>query len=165
MTSSTDSTKNSSATGALGSTSMLVALLQKAIAGVNTLQSGLSLLFRLLMAQVFWAAGMSKIASWSTTLDLFAYEYEVPVISPVIAAYMATGAELLFPIMLVVGLGTRFAAGGLFVLNAVAAISYPDISPAGINDHYFWGAMLLTVFFYGPGKLSLDHFVAKKLST
>ncbi|KZZ76339.1 hypothetical protein A3765_10020 [Oleiphilus sp. HI0130] len=78
------------------------------------------------------------------------------------AAYMATGAELLFPVLLVLGLGTRVAAGGLFILNAVAAISYPDISPAGMNDHYFWGAVLLSVFFYGPGRLSIDHFIARK---
>lgn len=129
---------------------------------VNQAQDGLAVVFRLAMAQVFWAAGMSKIASWSSTLDLFAYEYAVPLIPSTLAAYMATGAELLFPVLLVVGLGTRVAAGGLFILNAVAAISYPDISPAGINDHYFWGAVLLSLFFYGPGRLSLDHFVARK---
>lgn len=129
---------------------------------VNQAQDGLAVVFRLAMAQVFWAAGMSKIASWSSTLDLFAYEYAVPLIPSTLAAYMATGAELLFPVLLVVGLGTRVAAGGLFILNAVAAISYPDISPAGINDHYFWGAVLLSLFFYGPGRLSLDHFVVRK---
>lgn len=129
---------------------------------VNHAQDGVAIVFRLAMAQVFWAAGMSKIASWSTTLDLFAYEYAVPVLSPVFAAYLATGAELLFPVLLVVGFGTRFAAAGLFILNVVAAISYPDISPAGINDHYFWGAVLLTLFAYGPGRLSVDHFIARK---
>jgi putative oxidoreductase len=129
---------------------------------VNQAQDGLAVVFRLAMAQVFWAAGMSKIASWSSTLDLFAYEYAVPLIPSTLAAYMATGAELLFPVLLVIGLGTRVAAGGLFILNAVAAISYPDISPAGINDHYFWGAVLLSLFFYGPGRLSLDHFISRK---
>ena len=129
---------------------------------VNHAQGGVAIVFRLAMAQVFWAAGMSKIASWSTTLDLFAYEYAVPVLSPVFAAYLATGAELLFPVLLVLGFGTRFAAAGLFILNVVAAISYPDISPAGMNDHYFWGAVLLTLFVYGPGRLSVDHFIARK---
>ena len=129
---------------------------------VNHAQDGVAIVFRLAMAQVFWAAGMSKIASWSTTLDLFAYEYAVPVLSPVFAAYLATGAELLFPVLLVLGFGTRFAAAGLFILNVVAAISYPDISPAGMNDHYFWGAVLLTLFVYGPGRLSVDHFIARK---
>lgn len=138
--------------------------IRSGISLVNHAQSGLALLFRLAMAQVFWAAGMTKIASWSTTLDLFAWEYAVPLIPAVPAAYLATGAELLFPVLLVLGLGTRFAAGGLFILNAVAAISYPDISSAGINDHYFWGAVLLTLFFYGPGKLSADYFIDRKLS-
>lgn len=131
----------------------------------NHAQLVLSLLFRLFLAKVFWAAGMSKIASWSSTLDLFAYEYSVPVVPPVLAAYLATGAELIFPVLLVLGLATRFSALGLFVLNAVAAISYPDISPAGINDHYFWGAMLLTLIFYGPGKASVDHFLARRFCT
>ncbi len=137
-------------------------IVNSGIKWINFTQNGVALLFRLAMAQVFWAAGMSKIASWSSTLDLFAYEYSVPVIPSALAAYMATGAELLFPVLLVIGLGTRVAAGGLFILNWVAAISYADISFAGINDHYYWGAVLLALFVYGPGRLSADHFIAKK---
>ena len=146
----------------MSTTEAMASIVSGGIRIVNQAQDGLAVVFRLAMAQVFWAAGMSKIASWSSTLDLFAYEYAVPLIPSTLAAYMATGAELLFPVLLVIGLGTRVAAGGLFILNAVAAISYPDISPAGINDHYFWGAVLLSLFFYGPGRLSLDHFIARK---
>lgn len=142
----------------------IVPFVRGGISIINHAQNGLALVFRLLMAKVFWAAGMSKIASWSSTLDLFAYEYAVPLIPSALAAYLATGAELLFPILLLLGLGTRVAAGGLFILNAVAAISYPDISAAGINDHYYWGAVLAAIFFYGPGKLSIDHFLARKFS-
>lgn len=143
---------------------LLARFVSQVIRVVDLGQSGLALVFRFAMANVFWAAGMSKIASWSTTLDLFAYEYAVPLIPSVPAAYLATGAELLFPVMLVLGLGTRFAAAGLFILNYVAAISYPDISAAGINDHYFWGAVLLALFFYGPGRVSLDVFLAGKFA-
>ncbi|KZY61157.1 hypothetical protein A3742_25490 [Oleiphilus sp. HI0071] len=146
----------------MSTTETIASFVSGGIRIINQAQDGLSVVFRLAMAQVFWAAGMSKIASWSSTLDLFAYEYAVPLIPSTMAAYMATGAELLFPVLLVLGLGTRVAAGGLFILNAVAAISYPDISPAGMNDHYFWGAVLLSVFFYGPGRLSIDHFIARK---
>lgn len=146
----------------MSTTETIASFVSGGIGIVNRAQDGLAVVFRLAMAQVFWAAGMSKIASWSSTLDLFAYEYAVPLIPSTLAAYMATGAELLFPVLLVVGLGTRVAAGGLFILNAVAAISYPDISPAGINDHYFWGAVLLSLFFYGPGRLSLDQLIARK---
>ena len=146
----------------MSATAAISSFVSAGIRIINHAQDGLAIVFRLAMAQVFWAAGMSKIASWSSTLDLFAYEYAVPLIPSTLAAYMATGAELLFPVLLVIGLGTRVAAGGLFILNAVAAISYPDISPAGINDHYFWGAVLLSLFFYGPGRLSLDHFIARK---
>lgn len=122
-------------------------------------QSALALAFRLWLAKVFFMSGLTKIKSWDTTLSLFEWEYAVPLIPPVPAAYLATGAELLLPVMLVLGLGSRFAAAGLFVVNWVALISYPDISPAGINDHYFWGAMALVLAVYGGGKLSLDRWI------
>lgn len=96
---------------------------------------------------------------------LFEYEYSVPFISHQLAAYSATLVELLFPVLLVLGLGGRFSAAALFILNMVAAISYPDISPAGINDHYFWGTMLLVIMIYGPGRFSIDHQFLKRFSS
>ena len=133
------------------------------VKGLNFSQVVVALGFRLFLAKVFFLSGLTKIKTWSSTLDLFAYEYAVPLISSVLAAYMATAAELILPVMLALGLGSRFAAAGLFILNAVAAISYPDISPAGINDHYFWAAMLLVLVCYGPGKASVDYFIARKV--
>lgn len=131
---------------------------------VDRTQPVLNLLFRLYLAKVFFMAGLTKIKSWDTTLMLFEYEYSVPVVSYQFAAYSATFVELVFPILLVLGLAGRFSAGGLLVLNIVAAISYPDISPAGVNDHYFWGAMLLVLVIYGPGKLSVDNWLHKRFS-
>ncbi|MCK5918450.1 MAG: DoxX family protein [Cocleimonas sp.] len=116
--------------------------------------------FRLYVAQVFFMSGLTKIQSWSSTLSLFEYEYNVPIIPPQIAAYMATAGELMLPVMLVVGLFSRPAALGLFVLNVVAAISYPDISIAGEKDHIIWGSMLAVIFAFGPGSLSLDKLLS-----
>ncbi len=124
----------------------------------------LNLVFRLYLAKVFFMAGLSKITTWDTTLVLFQYEYAVPLLPAGVAAVLATGAELLLPVMLVLGLGGRIGAAGLFILNIVAAISYPDISPAGMNDHYFWGSMLLVLCVYGPGKLSVDNWLSKRFS-
>jgi len=120
------------------------------------------LIFRLYIAKVFFLAGLSKIKNMNTTLELFQYEYEVPLIPYDIAAYLSTFAELLFPALLVVGLAGRFSAAALFILNIFAAISYPDISPGGVNDHYFWGTMLLVLLMYGPGKASLDTWIRKR---
>lgn len=129
---------------------------------VDLTQPLLNLAFRLYLAKVFFMAGLTKIKSWDTTLMLFEYEYSVPLFPFDFAAYSATFAELVFPVLLVLGLAGRFSAAGLFVLNIVAAISYPDISPAGVNDHYFWGAMLLMLCIYGPGKASVDAWLKQK---
>ena len=117
---------------------------------------------RLYVANVFWKSGLVKIASWSSTVSLFQYEYAVPYLPPEVAAYMGTATELIFPIFLVFGLGARLAAIVLFVFNIIAVISYPDLNIVGVKDHYLWGALLLVIIFHGPGKLSLDHLVSRK---
>jgi len=141
----------------------IVLLTSKVINALSYLTPELDLALRLWVARVFWNSGLTKIQSWDTTLMLFEYEYAVPVLPFELAAVLATGVELIAPVMLVLGLGTRFGALALFALNYVAAIAYPDISAAGLKDHYLWGALLAVTFFHGPGKLSVDHFLSKKL--
>src|SRR5436190_13800049 len=80
---------------------------------------------RLFVAAVFFQSGLTKIANWSSTVSLFANEYAVPLLPPELAAFLGTGVELFFPVLLVFGLGTRFAAFALFVFNIVAVLSYP----------------------------------------
>lgn len=130
--------------------------------GVDHLQSVFALVLRAWLAQVFLMSGLTKIKSWDTTLMLFEYEYAVPLISFELAAWMATAAELIIPVMLVLGLLTRPAALALFILNIVAVTSYPDISAAGINQHHMWSFMIATLFFYGSGKVSVDYWASKK---
>lgn len=115
---------------------------------------------RLYVAQVFFRSGWLKISDWSNTLDLFDYVYQVPGLPSHIAAVMGTAGELGLPVLLVLGLAGRFAAAGLFVTNLVAAISFPDISDLGLQDHVLWGSLLLVLVFHGPGRLALDEAIA-----
>lgn len=103
------------------------------------------LLARLYIARVFLLSGWSKISDWDTTLYLFAEEYHVPLLPPNLAAVLGTGGELLFPVMLVLGLFTRLSALGLFFLNIVALASYWHVLkdvPVALDDHLVWGLML-----------------------
>lgn len=141
---------------------MLLMRYAQAIALLQRVTPLADLAIRLFVAKIFWQSGMSKIETWDTTLSLFENEYEVPFLPPEIAAYMGTGVELFFPVLLVLGLGTRFAALVLFVFNIIAVISYPDLSEVGLKDHIHWGLLLLVPLFHGAGRLSADHWLAKK---
>ncbi|SMF97630.1 putative oxidoreductase [Methylomagnum ishizawai] len=120
------------------------------------------LLLRLWLAQVFWVSGQTKIQSWDSTLYLFENEYAVPLLPPEWAAYLATSVELAFPVLLVLGLGGRFAAWVLLVFNGVAVLSYPDLGAAGLEQHGVWGLMLLVALLHGPGAWSLDHWLGRR---
>ncbi len=119
------------------------------------------LLVRLWVANVFFKSGLTKIESWDSTVLLFTHEYQVPLLSPTMAAYMGTFVELTFPVLLALGLAGRFAAGFLFVFNIMAVISYPTLNAAGIQDHQLWGVMLLVTLLHGPGKLSVDYLISR----
>ncbi len=117
---------------------------------------------RLYVANVFFKSGLTKIANMDSTILLFTYEYQVPLLSPTLAAYLGTAAELVLPVLLVLGLGGRFAAAALFAFNIVAVISYPDLNEVGLMQHQYWGVLLLIPLLYGPGKLSIDHFIQRR---
>ncbi len=134
---------------------------QEGLRLLESLQVIFLLFIRLWLAKVFFMSGLTKIQSWDTTLMLFEYEYSVPIISSVLAAWIATAAELIIPVFLVLGLMTRLNVIALFILNIVAAISYADLSFAGEKDHLIWGLMMLILFFYGAGKLGLDHWLVR----
>jgi putative oxidoreductase len=124
---------------------------------IDRLQPLFALAVRLYVASVFLRSGLTKIEDWNLTVALFENEYHVPLLSPPVAALLGTAAELALPALLVVGLGTRVAALALFVFNIVAVVSYPDLSDAGLKDHMLWGALMLVLAVYGPGRFSLDR--------
>lgn len=126
---------------------------------LESLQPLALLAARLYLAKVFFLSGLTKIRDWDTTLALFENEYHVPVLPPELAAWMGTGGELVLPVLLVAGLGGRFAALGLSVLNAVAVLSLPEIADAALQLHLFWGSLLLGLLLWGPGRLSIDQWV------
>ncbi len=135
---------------------------QVASQGVNKLHSVAVLLIRLYIAKVFFLAGLTKVRDWDTTLFLFEEEYQVPVLSYELAAYLATFGELVFPVLLVAGLLSRFAALALSVINVVAVISLIEIAPAALYLHVVWGVLLAQVVIYGGGALSLDRILKAK---
>jgi putative oxidoreductase len=142
-----------------------VALSQRATLALSTLAPAVDLLIRVLVASVFFKSGLTKLANWDSTVSLFENEYAVPLLSPELAALFGTGVELIFPVLLVLGLGGRLAAFVLFVFNIVAVISYPDIGDIGIKDHQTWGLLLLVTLLHGPGRLSLDRLIGQRLET
>jgi len=129
---------------------------------LDTLQPAFALAMRLYVAKVFFISGLLKAERWDSTLALFANEYHVPVLSPQLAAWLGTAAELGLPVLLLLGIGTRAGALALFVFNIVAATSYPDLSAAGLKDHILWGALLLVIAVYGSGKFACDRWLGAR---
>ncbi len=119
---------------------------------------------RIMLALVFFKSGLSKIHNWDSTLYLFSDVYQVPILTPALAAYMATAGELVLPVLLVFGLFGRFAALGLFIVNAVAFYSYyADLSEAGRNQHLYWGLLLAVLLIFSRGRWALDRYLERRL--
>ncbi|MFK3797100.1 DoxX family protein [Pseudomonas sp. NPDC088444] len=123
-------------------------------------ESLLLLVARLGIASVFFLSGRTKVTGFldlkPSTFTLFKTEYALPLIPPEWAAYMATYAEHLFPLLLLMGLGTRMAAGALLAMTLVIEVFvYPDAWPT----HLTWAGLLLPLLAYGGGKWSFDHVV------
>jgi putative oxidoreductase len=126
------------------------------------------LVIRLWVANVFFKSGLTKLDNWDGTLYLFANEYHVPLLPPMLAAWSGTFTELVFPVFLALGLGTRFAALVLFGFNMLAVVSYPFLwteeGQVGFNNHVLWGLLLLVPLVHGAGKLSLDYWLGRRLA-
>jgi putative oxidoreductase len=114
----------------------------------------LQLLFRLAIASVFLKAGLNHSMSWDTTVQLFADEYKVPVLSPDLAAAMATTFELGCSSLLALGLATRLAT--LPLLGMIAVIQ-TFVYPNAYAEHLTWGSILLFLLTRGGGAWSLDR--------
>jgi putative oxidoreductase len=116
---------------------------------------------RVFPAAVFWQSGATKVAGWHlkpSAVALFENEYQLPLIDPTIAASASAFSEHLFPILLVIGLATRFSALALLLMTAVIEIFvYPYAWPT----HGVWATCFLLVIARGPGWLSLDHLIAR----
>jgi putative oxidoreductase len=120
----------------------------------------LALLARIAMASVFFLSGRTKVSGFMTVTDgtfaLFREEYRVPVLAPELAAYLATWAEHLLPLLLLLGLFTRMAALGLLGMTLVIQLFvYPDAWPT----HLTWAVALLYLAGRGAGVVSLDRWL------
>lgn len=118
---------------------------------------------RLFVAKVFFLSGLTKLRDWETTVALFTDEYHVPLLSPELAACAGTAGELVLPVLLVLGLGGRFAALGLSVINVVAVLSVAEMPEPALALHLFWGSLLAGLVLWGPGRWSLDAVFGRRL--
>jgi putative oxidoreductase len=114
----------------------------------------LQLLFRFAVASVFLKAGLNKLASWELTVQLFADEYKVPVLSPEHAALMSTTFEIGCSTLLILGLATRVAT--LPLLGMIAVIQ-TFVYPNAYSEHLTWGSILIFLLTRGAGPWSLDR--------
>ncbi|PKM10794.1 MAG: hypothetical protein CVV13_11665 [Gammaproteobacteria bacterium HGW-Gammaproteobacteria-3] len=138
-------------------------------------ESLIAALGRFSIAAVFWKSGQTKIEGfaidiidgtfqfgWPRLSDsavyLFREEYKVPLLDPEFAAPLAAFAEHLFPILLLLGLATRFSAASLLLMTLVIQIFvYPDAYPT----HGAWATVLLYLLARGGGIFSLDHWIVR----
>jgi putative oxidoreductase len=139
----------------------------------NTL---LAFVARFSIAAVFWKSGQTKVQGFEidivnrqftlgwprlsdSVVDLFRDEYHLPLVPPEIAATMAATAEHFFPVLILLGIATRLSALGLLGMTmTIQLLVYPDAYPT----HGTWAAVLLYLMVHGPGKLSLDHWIARR---
>ena len=127
------------------------------------LSPSLLLIQRLAIASVFFLSGRTKVEGLLTITDstyyLFETDYRLPLVPPHIAAHLATYSEHLFPVLLVLGLGTRFSALALLGMTTVIEVFvYPDAWPT----HLSWAGLLLPLIAMGAGKFSLDALLVRR---
>jgi putative oxidoreductase len=143
----------------------MLTLINRVDTALSRIPEAAILLFtRIVAGHVFWASGRTKVEGLFTlrpeTVDLFRDEYRLPLISPEIAAPMAAAAEHILPILLVLGLFTRFAALGLVGMTLVIQfLVYPE---AWWPVHSLWLGLLLVLVWRGGGAWAADRFVLEK---
>jgi putative oxidoreductase len=120
----------------------------------------LKLAMRVAIGGVFFNSGLLKINSWQFAVKLFEDEYKVPLLDPVWAARLAAFNELTFPLLLIVGLATRLAT---LPLLAMVLVIQTLVYPQAWIEHLLWSSVLVLLLTRGPGALSLDHIVARRL--
>ncbi len=116
------------------------------------------LFLRVWMAEIFWTSGLTKLASWDTTILLFAEEYKVPLLPPELAALLGTATELAMPVLLAAGFATRLAALPLIIMTLVIQFTYLDKM-----EHWLWVLALAILVTRGAGTFSLDWLLGKFL--
>lgn len=127
-----------------------------------TPDAALLLFTRIAVGHIFWASGRTKVEGWALrpeAIDLFRDEYQLPILSPELAATLAAIGEHLFPIMLLIGLGTRYAALGLFGMTLVIQLF---VYPEAWWVHALWFALLAWLIARGGGAWSVDALVARR---
>ena len=138
----------------------------------------IALIGRFSVAAIFWKSGQTKVQNFAidivageftigwprlsdSVVDLFRDEYRLPLIPPEWAAVMAAFAEHVFPVLLLIGLATRFSALALFFMTLVIQVFvYPDAYPT----HGVWMTVLLLLVARGGGAVSLDHWLGRRLA-
>jgi len=124
--------------------------------------SALQFMSRLSIGAVFFNSGLTKIASWQTTIVLFRDEYKVPILPPELAAALAASVELTCPVLLVLGLLSRLATLPMLGMTFVIGVF---VYPEDWVEHLGWAASLLFILTRGPGWISLDHLLAPRFMT
>jgi putative oxidoreductase len=154
-------------TGArVASDSGIVNLIRRTTAWMETIPYWLiALVARVPIAVVFWNSGRTKVDGWNifqvneSAVLLFENEFQLPLLNPVFAAHITALAEHVFPVLLVLGFATRYAALALLIMTAVIQIFvYPDAWPT----HGTWAACFMLLLARGAGEVSLDHLIARR---
>ena len=130
------------------------------------------LVMRVALAVPFWRSGILKwncfLKLSDTAVTLFTDEfmlhlpggpYHYP--APAVMAFLSGCGEIMFPVLLVLGLATRFAALGLLLMTFIVELTVPDGWPV----HITWAAMALGIMAWGPGRFSIDYWLQKAIFT
>lgn len=147
----------------------MAANLARAITMIDAMQRRsapiVDLLIRVAIFRVFFWSGLVKIHDWAGTVQLFQYEYMVPVLSPNLAAILSATCELGASSLILVGLLSRLAAIPLLVLSMIIQFILGAANPAYNElEHYLWMVLLLNIIARGPGPLSIDGWLRHHFS-